>query len=282
MNLTNIISLFYVVFDVIILTVYYKIFLFEKNFKQPYIHLTIYLAAIGMYFVSSVCLPEAYQRTIVYLSVCFLLSFGYLGALTYKLILVAIYAAIGIIIENIVSFLLQIIEVFCRIKLTPDNGYILGTILSCVLFLAVTFCIWLVLKNKCKELCSQSRLTGSYLDTLFFVMIVITIVMSYGIHYLTLQQTMGYGLFFFLVLECLLIVFDIVIFFIFRKMELLEKRKLQAVYLEKVTQAQEEFYKESIQKNQKLKRLIHDEKNFLIGLAGLLQEQKVEIAINEI
>ena len=49
--------------------------------------------------------------------------------------------------------------------------------------------------------------------------------------------------------------------------------------LRQQNEAQEIFYKESIQKNEQLKRIVHDEKNFLLGTIGLLREKQNEKAI---
>ena len=47
-------------------------------------------------------------------------------------------------------------------------------------------------------------------------------------------------------------------------------------------EAQQAFYKESIQKNQQLKKIVHDEKNFLLGVEGYLKNGEINAALAEV
>lgn len=280
MDILAIVSFFYIIFDVFLISIYFHVFLSKKNLSK-FVLSGIYLLAVVSYFCSSIYLSEAYQRTIVYLAVCFLLTSCYSGAVTYKLILVAVYASIGIIIENIVSLFLQPLECILNIQFTIISGSVIGTILSSLLFVIVIICMWCVQKNYFEDRI-EKHLKSSYSDLLFSVTVFITILLSYAIYYLTLQQSLSHGLTLFFFLEGLLLVFNIMVFFIVREMELLHQKKTKTVLLEQMNLAQEEFYKEAIEKNQQLKKIVHDEKNFLIGIAGLLKNNKNETAIHEI
>ena len=273
------IDLLAVLFDVGLLTIYFHIFFLYK--KLPiFLLVAIYVIATSIYYCSSIYLQEAYQRTIVYFGVCFLLSMCYQGYITYKLVLTFIYASIGVIVETIVAFIFSIIELYWHFSF--EDEYLIGIVLSNFLFLIIIGCMWIFLKEKLKKILQQTRWGIFYWDLLFFVLILITIIFSYGISYSTIKQGMVHELFFFLLLECLLIIFDIVIFFIFKEMEHLQQEKMKAELLRQQNKAQENFYKESIQKNLQLKKNVHDEKNFLLGIVGLLQSFKIDIAINEI
>ncbi len=99
---------------------------------------------------------------------------------------------------------------------------------------------------------------------------------------MTLQQKVEENILLFFVFELLLVIFVIGIFFVFREMERLQEDKMQAALLHQQNRAQELFYKESIDKNKQLKKIIHDEKNFLIGISGLLKQKKIDFVIEEI
>lgn len=51
--------------------------------------------------------------------------------------------------------------------------------------------------------------------------------------------------------------------------------------LKQQIQAQEAFYQQALQKDTQLKTLLHDEKNFLLGVIGALQEGRTTYALTE-
>ena len=160
----------------------------------------------------------------------------YQGYITYKLVLTFIYASIGVIVETIVAFIFSIIELYWHFSF--EDEYLIGIVLSNFLFLIIIGCMWIFLKEKLKKILQQTRWGIFYWDLLFFVLILITIIFSYGISYSTIKQGMVHELFFFLLLECLLIIFDIVIFFIFKEMEHLQQEKMKAELLRQQNKAQ--------------------------------------------
>lgn len=282
MTATVFIDLLAVVFDIGLLTLYFHIFLTRRPYAKAKVAV-IYLTAIAIYFCSSAYLVESWQRTLAYLGVCLLLSICYQGAITHKLVLTLLYVSIGVIIETVAAFVLTILDVnFHLIVKGSIQDYIIGNTVSIFIFFIILLGIGSILKNKLPKSINTTHLTESYWDLLFFVLLIITVIISYGINYLTIKQGIEHGLIFFLLLECLLIVFDIVIFFIFKEMEHLQQGKMHTALLKQQNKAQETFYKESIEKNRQLKKMIHDEKNFLLGLRGLLQAQQPEAAISEI
>lgn len=281
MIIVCVIDLLAVLIDVGLLTLYFHIFFPRKNLSK-FAFIATYIIAAVIYYCSSIYLSEAYQRTIAYLGVCFLLSQCYQGAITHKLVVTFIYASIGVLIETMVSFIFPIINMHLHFNFTNETDvYLIGLVVSNILFFIIVWCMWSFLKEKLQRTLQETYLVNSYWDLLFFVLILITIIISYGISYSTIKQGMANGLFFFFLLEFLLVIFDIVIFVIFKEMEHLQQEKMQAALLKQQNEAQEAFYKESIQKNQQLKEIIHDEKNFLLGLIGLLQNQQINRAIVE-
>ena len=68
-----------------------------------------------------------------------------------------------------------------------------------------------------------------------------------------------------------LTIFVLMVFFLIGEMEHLQAVKLDNILAKEHLTAQENFYKESIQKNQQLRLQVHDEKNFLFALRGLLE-----------
>ena len=60
------------------------------------------------------------------------------------------------------------------------------------------------------------------------------------------------------------------------EMENLQTAKLENVLINERISAQEKFYKESIEKNQQLRTQVHDEKNLLLALKALLQNNNIK------
>lgn len=279
-SLVNLIDFLAVIFDVTLLTIYFNIFCMRKALTKFKLCL-FYVVAITVYYLSSIYLFEAYQKTIVYLAVCLFLSFCYQGMIVYKMLLTVLYAGLGVIVETVVAFFLTIIDQNIYRLTDGSLGYVLGVILSNVLVSLIIGTIWFIRKEKFKNNAMQ-EIVNSYWSSLFLTLTIITIIISCGIDYLTIKQGMENGIIVFLLLECLLVVFDVVIFIIFREMEQLQRKKLEAILLMHQNEVQQAFYKESIEKNRQLKKIIHDEKNFLLGIGGYLKDNKVGDAIAEI
>ena len=281
MNLFPLMDLAAVLFDVLLLTLYLNVFLQRKSLSKPLLVL-LYSGIIVLYYLNSTFLPEAYQRSLAYLVVCLLLTALYQGHIVYKSVLILIYAGLGILLENIMSFVLTICAVDLHLlKLGSMAYYSLGLLTSTLLFLAVILCILRPFqKNILEKLPWQPPLASSW-NGLFLILLSITILMSTALDYLTLERGMENGLFFFLLLECLILAFDIAIFFIFKKMTQLQQENMYTALLKQQIQAQEAFYQQALQKDTQLKTLLHDEKNFLLGVIGALQEGRTTYALTE-
>lgn len=281
MTLIPLLDLTAVVFDALLLTLYLNVFLERKTWPKAKLAL-LYGVFLLFYYLSSAYLPEAYQRSLVYLAICLLLTAAYHGKIVYKAALILIYAGLGILLENIMAFVLTISALKLHL-LTPGSEayYAAGLTSSTLLFLIVILCILRPIKQTILVQLPLQRSAASSWTALLLVLLTITLLLSTAIDYLTLKRDLENGLFFFLLLECLLLVFDIVIFFIFKKMAQLQQDSLSATLLKQQLQAQEAFYQHSMQKNTELKTLIHDEKNFLLGVIGALQEGRTEYALAE-
>ena len=282
-NLVHFGNIVAILFDVGLLTIYFCTFFKKTAFSKKVVGV-IYLSAIVIYYCSSNYLTEAYQKTIVYLFVCFLISVCYYGSYSYKLVLTVIYAGVGIIIETVAALLLTMLmpDSFLAVMGNSMEGYLLGLVCANGSFLIVIGLIWIVLQKKFPKFDLSAHSLNTYWDMLFFVLIIITILFSLAIDYLTIKRGMEYGLFIFVLLECLLIIFDIGIFYIFQKMERLQQEKLKSALVFQQNEAQQAFYKEAIQKNQQLKKIVHDEKNFLLGVEGYLKSGEIDAALAEV
>lgn len=281
MNLVPIIDLAVVLFDIMLLSLYLNIFLERKVWpKTRFVFL--YGVVLLLYYLSSVYLPEAYQRSLAYLAVCLLLTAAYHGKRVYKGVLILIYSGLGILLENIMAYVLTIGAVkLSLLTLGSTTYYVMGLISSSLLFLVVILCILRPFKQNILVKLPWQQSAASSWTALLLVLLAITILMSTAIDYLTLKRGLENGLFFFLLLECLILAFDVAVFFIFKKMAQLQQDSLSAVLLKQQIQAQEAFYQNSMQKNTALKTLIHDEKNFLLGVIGALQEEQTDYALAE-
>lgn len=104
-GLVNFIDFLAILFDVGILTLYFHIF-FRWQSQSKMKTIAIYIVAIIIYYWSSTCLSLAYQRTLIYLVVCLMISTCYKGSTSFKLLLTTLYVGIGVILETTVSFLI--------------------------------------------------------------------------------------------------------------------------------------------------------------------------------
>lgn len=279
MSIVDIAYFIAVLFDVILLSWYLQIFFKRKTMNNVWT-IMIYIVAVLIYFESSVYFTEPYEKIIVYFFVCFILGFCYKGSIFYKLFFTTIYASIGIIIENSVSSFIVLITKVIVFK-TSEINYVLGITISSILFLLLV-CFVKIVWRKIGRRDEINEMKGSYWNLLFFILVVITVSISYGIDFLTLKCDIQNGILFYCLLEGLLVIFDIVVFFIFREMGQLQYEKMQITLISQQIKAQELFYKESIKKNQQLRKIVHDEKNFLLGLIGYLKDSKIEETIDEI
>lgn len=248
MSIVDIAYFIAVLFDVILLSWYLQIFFKRKTMNNIW-SIMIYIVAVLIYFESSVYFTESYEKIIVYFFVCFILGFCYKGSIFYKLFLTTIYASIGVIIESSVSYFL-IVTIGKLIPVIDSVNYILGVTVSSVFFFFIVCCIkygWHKIDQTNNAL---NEMVSSYWNLLFLVLVFITVILSYGIDLLTIKYDLQDGIVFYCLLECLLVVFDIVVFFIFREMGQLQYEKMQITLISQQIKAQELFYKESIKKNQ--------------------------------
>ena len=282
MNLIPILDLAAVLFDITLFTLYLNVFFQRKELPKT-ITVFLYVLAIVVYSSSSVLLTEAYLKSIVYLLVClFLATTIYQGKIVYKCVLIFVYVNIGIMLETIMAYVLTFCDVQLHIITSGSTVYYLtGLISSSTLF----FCVIIYIlrpfqKNILKKLQLQQTMLSSW-SALFVALLSITIVYSYTMEYLTIKRGIENSIPFFILMECLILIFDVSIFFIFKQMVELRQKSMNAALIEQQIKSQEAFYQQSIQKNTQLKTIIHDEKNFLLGVIGALQEGKSEYAIME-
>lgn len=281
MSFVDIVDLLAVILDVALVTVYFHIFLEKLALKKQWCIL-IYLLSTALYYCTSVYLPSAYQRTIGAVIVHIILSMVWQGSFLFRILLSVFYVSMAAMIEMIVAFILTMVN-YNIYRITEGSmGYILGVVLSNILVVIVLACLWFLWKKKLSKNISVQKLGTSEWNNLFLVLVIVTLTLSYSLDYLTIKQGMENGLMYFVLLECILLIFDIAIFLIFQKMGRLQQEKIQSALILQQNEAQQAFYKESIEKNRQLKKLVHDEKNFLLGVVGYLKHNKVEQAIAEL
>ena len=269
-------TLLAVLLDIVFLSIYFNVFFSRKELSKIVL-ITIYIGAGLLYYFIAINSFEAYQRTICYIAICLLLSCIYQGVLFYKVLFTVLYAGLGIVIDNVVLFLLMIFDNYY-----PIIGFqFFGTLLSSLFFLIVISVLWYMIKKK-QMLNVSKYLIDSYWGIVFSVLTIISITISLAFNYLTLKQGIENGLLIYFFLECSLVIFIILLFFVFKEMECLQQEKLHATLLEQQIRIQENFYREFIEKNQQLKKIIHDEKNFLLGIRGVVQDRNTNCAIEKI
>lgn len=281
MSLVDVLDFLAVVLNVILLTVYFYNFSGERVVNK-YVSAVIYVVAITLYYCSSVYLPEAYQKTIAAILVYMLLSTIWRGSFLFKLLLVVFFTSLSVMIETIVAFFLTMFSYNIYRIPGESTGYMIGLCLSNLFIVIVWGTLWVLWKKKLSKSIYVKKLETPQWSALFLALLLITLVISYSFDYLTIKRDMDHGLMYFILLECLLIIFDIGIFYIFQKMERLQQEKLKSALVFQQNEAQQAFYKESIQKNQQLKKIVHDEKNFLLGVEGYLKNGEINAALAEV
>lgn len=281
MNFIPILNLVAVVFDITLLTLFLNIFFQRKELPKPILTL-LYGAIIVFYYCSSAFLVESYQKSIIYFVICLFLSVAYRGKIVNKCVLILAYVSIGIMLETIMSFVLTIFDVQLQLVVRgTTTHYLIGLASSATLFfLVIVYFLRPLRKNILEKILFQQTIASS-LSALFLTLLFITIILSYAIEYLTIMRGMENGIIYFLLLECLILAFDVVIFVIFIKMVELQQKTMYTALIKQQSQAQEVFYQQSTHKNTQLITIIHDEKNFLLGVIGALQEGQTDYAIIE-
>lgn len=182
-GLVNFIDFLAILFDVGILTLYFHIF-FRWQSQSKMKTIAIYIVAIIIYYWSSTCLSLAYQRTLIYLVVCLMISTCYKGSTSFKLLLTTLYVGIGVILETTVSFLIAIFaENVSLVDVGTLEEYILGLVLSSSIFFCIVCCIWFVFQKFFSKVDLSKSLGESYWNLLFFVLIDHYSIISYGIYY---------------------------------------------------------------------------------------------------
>lgn len=211
-----------------------------------------------------------------------LLSTIWRGSFLFKLLLVVFFTSLSVMIETIVAFFLTMFSYNIYRIPGESTGYMIGLCLSNLFIVIVWGTLWVLWKKKLSKSIYVKKLETPQWSALFLALLLITLVISYSFDYLTIKRDMDHGLMYFILLECLLIIFDIGIFYIFQKMERLQQEKLKSALVFQQNEAQQAFYKEFIQKNQQLKKIVHDEKNFLLGVEGYLKNGEINAALAEV
>lgn len=269
MNIVSIVDFLSVIFDICLLQYFLAVF-FDNNFVSKKVRLPLILIGAVLYYCSSVYVDNAYLRMINYLCICFLLTFTVRGSFAKKAALILIYAVIGIVVESAAATILAALENnYYKINRTDHTElYIAGVFLSNTLILLTVIIMGFIRQKFLKRQLEQLK-TAKYL--FFIVLIIFCLGLFFGIHYLALTTNSARGMYVFLGLLLVLTIFVLMVFFLIGEMEHLQAVKLDNILAKEHLTAQENFYKESIQKNQQLRLQVHDEKNFLFALRGLLE-----------
>ena len=269
MNIVSIVDFLSVIFDICLLQYFLAVF-FDNNFVSKKVRLPLILIGAVLYYCSSVYVDNAYLRMINYLCICFLLTFTVRGSFAKKAALILIYAVIGIVVESAAATILAALENnYYKINRTDHTElYIAGVFLSNTLILLTVIIMGFIRQKFLKRQLEKLK-TAKYL--FFIVLIIFCLGLFFGIHYLALTINSARGMYVFLGLLLVLTIFVLMVFFLIGEMEHLQAVKLDNILAKEHLTAQENFYKESIQKNQQLRLQVHDEKNFLFALRGLLE-----------
>lgn len=281
MNLVDIVDLLYVIIDICLMTFYYNIF-FEKTISQKYLIVGIYLSMFFCFYVGSVYIEQNYLKTIWSLCTVVLLSMCWQGSFFLKVLLAVFYSVLGTIVETCVAILMSMIGFNPFLVGRESIGYVMGVTLSLTIRLVILYGLWQLWKKKLHDMVAIRGLNNPYWINMISLILLLILVQSYVYEFLTLGNGLEYGLIYFLIIEFLLVLFSVLIFLVFQKMGQLQQEKMQSALVLQQNEAQQAFYKESIEKNRQLKKLVHDEKNFLLGVVGYLKNNKVEQAIAEL
>lgn len=280
MNLINFLSYLTVLFDIILINFYFGIF-FDKQYSQKKICIPLFLIGTILYYCSILYLPTFYLRFIAYLSICFLFTFCVKGNLFKKLILVFIYAIIGGITETLVnSFLMIFYNSINILNADKEQIFITGVFLSNAIILLIIIALIIIWHKFFRKNNHEQLTTKKYF--LFILFIIFIILLYLGIHYLALTSSAINSAYVLLCLTLILILLLILVFFMLHQMEYLQFIKTQNLLATQHLLAQENFYEESIQKNQVLKKQLHDEKNLLLGIKSYLATNDINVAMSSI
>ena len=282
MSVVDAVDLLSVIFDICLLQYFLAVF-FDNNFVSKKIRLPLILLGAVLYYCSSVYVDNAYLRMINYLCICFLLTFTVRGSFAKKAALILIYAIIGIVVESVAATVLVALENdYYKINREDHTElYIAGVFLSNTLILLTVVIMGLIRQKFLKRQLEQLK-AAKYL--FFIVLIAFCLGLFFGIHYLALTSSSVNSMYVFLGLLLLLTVFALMLFFLIGEMEHLQAVKLDNILTKEHLTAQENFYKESIARNKQLRLQVHDEKNLLLALRGLLEkDENIEAieALNE-
>ncbi|GEM_PF-5457290 len=281
MSFVDIVDLLYVIIDICLMTFYYNIF-FEKKISRKYLIMGIYLSMFLCFYLGSIYIEQNYLKTIWSLCTVVLLSMCWQGNFFLKVLLAVFYSVFGTIVETCVAIIMSMIGFNPFLVGRESIGYVMGVTLSLTIRLVILYGLWRLWKKKLHDLVVLRGLNNPYWINMISLILLLILVQSYVYEFLTLGNGLEHGLIYFLIIEFLLVLFSVLIFLIFQKMGRLQQEKIQSALVLQQNQAQQAFYKESIEKNRQLKKLVHDEKNFLLGVGGYLKNNKVEQAIVEL
>ncbi len=272
MNIVSIVDFLSVIFDICLLQYFLAVF-FDNNFVSKKVRLPLILIGAVLYYCSSVYVDNAYLRMINYLCICFMLTFTVRGSFAKKAALILIYAIIGIVVESVAATVLVALENdYYKINREDHTElYIAGVFLSNTLILLTVVVMGFIRQKFFKRQLEQLK-AAKYL--FFIVLIAFCLGLFFGIHYLALTSSSVNSMYVFLGLLLLLTVFALMLFFLIGEMEHLQAVKLDNILTKKHLTAQENFYKESIARNKQLRLQVHDEKNLLLALRGLLEKDE--------
>lgn len=271
-------------FELILAYLFFRIFFDRWGLPKKAVAL-VFLVIFFIKFNGSYYLPEAWMRTALGLLCYLTIGCCYRGNFLQKIVMTVLFWSINVMVEYSVAGILQIImgQLFAApIHAVYERNlydYALGLFLS--KFIVMVFYSGVYYYQKQRKLQRGKTLSSQwYIAFLFYPLI--TVVLLVQNYYFIGGSIQHHLLGKFVLSGVLLIISNLIIFQIQSEMQRLQQEQLHSALILQQNQAQQAFYKESIEKNRQLKKLVHDEKNFLLGVVGYLKHNKVEQAIAEL
>jgi len=266
-------------FELLLAYLFFRIFFERWQFSRVTV-LCIFFVDFIIKAGGSYYCPEAWMRTFLGIICYFAIACCYKGSLFKKIAVTFFLWLSNVLVEYSIDGLLMLLA--GTIYATGEHtlyDYALGLFLSKLIVLF--FCSLCYYRQKYKNEYAMQELSYKWYLIFLIYPVVTVIILVQNYYFILAEQKLQY-LKLFLFTSILMILSNLLIFVILEEMHRLELVRLHAELVEKQLTVQEKHYAEIVEKNDTIKKYVHDTKNLLLVLQGYIQQGQEQKALEHL
>lgn len=238
-----------------------------------------FIALIMIYFGCATFIPPVSNMVVLFKGVLLFVSLLipaalYEGKLYSNFLLNVIFLVFQMGIEYCVTLILMTFYQVTTFP-APDEFYVLGLFLTRIIAFVLTYMLVWFLQKKDR---ASYELSNKYNALLLLLLPTFTIVIIWAIADIVIKTEGTIDFWQYFLPEVLLILANIMVFYLLQKISRAEKDRFIVLQLESLQKDFAQYYADISKKNEQIRRLQHDMRNYLITLYSLLENDEAASA----